>query len=280
MPLRVTDNGQLDPDSVEELSRDELRAWIRDRLHEEDTRVQDDPKQDVGQYYLVGAVYDDLDPEAQERVQDVLMSFLRRMKNEPGTWTGQPAHALLLLVMEIGDSDFAGPIRRMAEDEVALERDDEGLHARLLQALVELGEEMDAEFWERQLDHDTSRYATYAFAGLQRQNLYQALGTVLPAVDLEDDDLRATLYSELRGLLASEEHTHDHLRTVIDDIRSLLQEEAYELICTALPELDLPGPTQEEADRPGETDYRSPRAVLGQQGYDPAPESLGYAESA
>lgn len=280
MPLRVTDNGRLDPDSVEELSRAELRAWIRDRLHEEDTRVQDDPKQDVGQYYLVGAVYDDLDPETQERVRDVLMSFLRRVKNEPGTWTGQPAHALLLLVMEIGNSDFAGPIRRMAEDEVTLERDDEDLHARLLQALVELEEEMKAEFWEHQLEHDASRYSTYAFAGLQGQNLYQAFGTVLPEVDLEDEDLRATFYSELRGLLASEEHTRDHLRTVIDDMQGVLREETYELICTALPKLDLPDPAEDEEDRPGTTDYRSPRAVLGKQGYNPDPESLGYAEPA
>lgn len=280
MPLRVTDNGQLDPDSVDELSHDELRAWIRDRLHEEDTRVQDDPKQDIGQYYLVGTVYNDVSPETQKRIRDIMTAFLRQMKNEAGSWTGQPAHALLLLVMEIGDAEFFDPIRRIAEEEIALERGDEDLHARLLQALVELEEEIDAEFWERQLEHDASRYATYAFAAFQRQNLYQALGTVLPNVNLEDDDLRATFYSELRGLLALEQYDHDQLRTVIDDMQTTLPEKAYELICIALPELDLSNSTEEETDHSDETDYRSSRAVLGQQGYNPDSEPLDYTEPA
>lgn len=279
MPLRITDNGRLDPNSVDELSRDELRAWIRDRLHEEDTRVQDAPKQDVGQYYLLGNVYNDLPPDTQERVREILRDFLRQLKEGNEEWTGAPAHALLLLIMEIGDTEFAGPVRRMAENEGALEREDDALHARLLQTLVELEEEMGAAFWERQLEHDASRYGPHAFAGLQRQNLYQALGIVLPEIDLSDDDLRTTFYSVIRSLLASDRHSRDHLETVVSDLRAVLDEETYDLICTALPELDLPAPTDEE-DRPEGADYGSHRAVLGQQGYDTNPESLDYADPA
>lgn len=278
MPLRFNDNGRLDLSSVDELSRDELREWIRARLHSEDTRVPDDPKQDIGQYYLVGAIYDELQPETQESIRDILEEFLLQMKNGDEAWQGRPAHTLLLLVMEIGDPDFVKPVRRMAEQETVLERDepDEDLHARLLQTLLELGEEMDPEFWTDQLDLNASRYVIYAFAGLRTHSLYQALGIVPQELNLENDDLRSTFYSEIRGLLASEQYTQDRIQEVISDMREILQDEGiYELVCTALPELDLPDSAEQLGDDdPSAEAYRMSRSVLGQQGYEPRYEEL------
>lgn len=238
MPLRLNDNGRLDLSSVDELSREELREWIWAPLHDEDTRVPDDPKQDIGQYYLVGAIYDELQPETQERIRDILKEFLRQMKNGGEAWQGRPAHTLLLLVMEIGDPDLAGPVRRMAEDDRFFPENEE-LHARLLQTLIFLGEKMTPEFWEQQLKRNPSRFGVYAFAGLRMHSLEQALGLVLNEVDLEDEDLRTRLTTEIRGLLAIPQYTRDQIRETILKMREFIPEEGYALVRKALPELEL-----------------------------------------
>jgi hypothetical protein len=238
MDLELDDYGRLRPESVDALEPDELSVWIRDRLHDRDHRVPDAPKQDIGQYYLIGAIYDNLALSTQADVRRALKRFLLEMEREEGEWTGRPAHTLLLLTKAVGEDELAPPIRRMAEDERFLPEDEE-LHARLLQTLVFLGEKMTPEFWKSQLERNPSHFGVYAFAGLRMHSLPKALGFVLNKVSLNDEDLRTRLTTEIRGLLAAPGYTREQLREQILSSRDFIPEDGYALIRRALPELDL-----------------------------------------
>jgi len=265
MPLQLDEHGRLRPESVDELDPDELSAWIRDRLHDRDQCVPDSPKQDIGQYYLVGAIYDSLALSTQADVRRALKRFLLEMERDEDEWTGRPAHTLLLLTKEIGEDELAPPVRRMAEDERFLP-DDEELHARLLQTLVFLGEKMTPEFWEYQLERDPFRYGVYAFAGLRMHSLPNALGLVLNEVDLADEDLRPRLTTEIRGLLAAPGYTREELREKIVNSREFIPDEGHALVRRALPELDLPEMEEEEATEPDTSRLSKARRFLGPKG--------------
>jgi hypothetical protein len=231
--LQFREDGRLDVQSVNALGNDELRRWIRDRLHERDTRVPGSPKRDVGQYYLIGAIYEKLASSTKKAVRHILDQFLREMEKGHDDWTGRPAHSLLLLTKEIGEDDLAGPILRMAKQEQFLGgNEDEDLHARLLQTLTYLGVEATPDFWKRQLDLDASRFGIYAFSGMCLHSPYLVLGQVLPELNLEDDRLRAQLKLALPDLLDRDrEDLHDAIKTLD------LSEEERALIRDALPEL-------------------------------------------
>lgn len=238
MDLQLDDHGRSPPESVDALEPDELSVWIRDRLHDRDYRVSDAPKQDIGQYYLVGAIYDSLALSTQADVRRALKRFLLELERAEGEWAGRPAHTLLLLTKEVGEGELAPPIRRMAENERFLPEDEE-LHARLLQTLVFLGEKMTPEFWKAQVEQNPSRFGAYAFAGLRMHSLPNAFGFVLNKVDLDDEDLQTRLTTEIRGLLAAPGYTREQLREQILSSRDFIPEDGYALIRRALPELDL-----------------------------------------
>jgi len=280
MEIRLDEQRRPDLESVNTLDPDELSTWIRDRLHDRDQRVPDSPKQDIGQYYLVGAIYEDLALSTQAEVRRALKRFLREMERGDDEWTGRPAHTLLLLTKDVGEEELAPPVRRMAEDGRFFP-DNENLHARLLQTLIFLGEKMTPEFWEQQLERNPSRFGVYAFAGLRMHSLHKALGLVLNEVDLEEEDLRTRLTTEIRGLLASSQYTRDQIRETILNMREFAPPEGYRLLQRALPELELPEPAEQGENEDPDTDpYRASRAVLGQQGYEPRREELRPPEPA
>lgn len=280
MDLQLDEHARLLPKSVDALDPDELSTWIRDRLHDRDRRVPDSPKQNVGQYYLVGAIYDDLALSTQTDLRRALKRFLREMEQGEDEWTGRPAHTLLLLTKNVGEDELAPPVRRMAEDERFLP-DDEELHARLLQTLIFLGEKITLEFWERQLERNSSRFGVYVFAGLRMHSLHRALGLVLNEVNLDDDSLRTRLATEVRGLLAAPQYTRKQVREAILTVREFIPSEGYAVLRRALRELDLPDSAkQPEEEDPSIDPYRTSRAVLGQQGYEPHSEELCPPEPA
>lgn len=263
MEVRLDEHGRPDLESVNALDPDELSNWIRDRLHDRDQRVPDSPKQDIGQYYLVGAIYEDLALSTQADVRRALKQFLREMEREDDEWTGRPAHTLLLLTKDVGEEELAPPVRRIAEDDRFFP-DNEELHARLLQTLIFLGEKMIPEFWEQQLERNPSRFSVYAFAGLRMHSLEQALGLVLNEVDLDDEDLRTRLTTEIRGLLAAPQYTRDQIRESVLNMREFIPE-GYALVQQALPELDLDEVTEEEAET-DQTQFSEAQHFFGQQG--------------
>lgn len=264
MDLRLDEHGRLDVESVNELDPDELSTWIRDRLHNRDSLVPDSPKQDIGQYYLVGAIYEDLALSTQADVRRALNRFLRKMDQGDDEWTGRPAHTLLLLTKNIGEEELTPPVRRMAEDDRFFPEDEE-LHARLLQTLIFLGEKMTPEFWEQQLERNPSRFGVYAFAGLRMHSLPKALGCVLNEVDFDDEDFRTRLITEIRGLLAAPGYTREQLREKVLNCREFIPPDGYALIRRTLPELDLDDEGDEGTD--GDTSpFFEARQFFGQRG--------------
>jgi hypothetical protein len=252
MVPQTDEHGRIDLQSVEALSPNDLHDWIWARLHDEDTAVPGDPRMNVGQYHLVDQIYDDLLPETQAEVRRVLKRFLRQLEDDHPDWQGRPAHDLLLLVKDLNGDELADPIKRMARDEQFLEGDnpDFDLHARLLQALVFLGEKVTPAFWERQLELDAMRFGVNAFAGMRLHSLEQALGDALPRLDLEDEDLQTKLKTELRGPLASNRYSRDDLESIFGEMiaHGHLSGDAQALIREALPELEIEELDEDESE--------------------------------
>ncbi len=268
MVPQTDEHGRIDLQSVEDLPPNDLHDWIWARLHDEDTAVPGDPRMNVGQYHLIGQIYADLLPETQAEVRRILKRFLRQLEDDHPDWQGRPAHDLLLLVKDLDGDEFAGPIKRMARDEQFLDGDssDFDLHARLLQALVFLGEKVTPDFWDRQLDLDATRFGVNAFAGMRLHSLEQALGDVLPRLNLEDDDLRTKLKIELRGLLASNRYSRDDLEAIIGEMidPGPLSEDAQAVIREALPELEIEE-LEEDEPEPEESPYSKAQTFFGDE---------------
>ncbi len=278
MEIQLEENGRPNLQSVNEFAEadpDAFSRWIRNRLHDADTRVPDDPKQDIGQYYLIGALYSGLESSTQAEIRRALRRFLRKMQEEGDSWNEPAVHSLLLLIQNIEEKEVAEPVARMARQEHFLDsRPNKGLHARLLQTLNFLGKKMSLEFWKHQVDIDASRFGVYAFAGMRMHSLDQALGDILPVLPLEDETLRSTLGTEIRGLLMSEPYSHDELAEIVNDMKrhKHFSDEAFRLICEALPELNL------DAEPVEDSRFDHAREYLGQKN-ELESEQLAYAGS-
>lgn len=235
--LRTLPNGTLDVSSVDDLDPDDLRAWVWDRLHERDTQAPDDPKQNVGQGYLVGAIYPDLQAGTQAEVRRALDHFLREMETGDEEWDGRPGDALLRLTMQLREPGLLPSVRRMAERGQAADgkpfSDDRVF--RLAQVLAYLGDKMTVEFWHGLLDRDPAQFAVPAFSGMTRLSTEQALG-VLNRLDL-DAATERRLHTTVRGLLADADQTRDELRKTVDDLGGMLTPATVAFLKRTLPEL-------------------------------------------
>lgn len=276
--LRTNDDGTLNVRSVDELAPPDLNQWVWDRLHEVDTAAPDDPRQNVGQYYLVGAVYPVLAPTTQAELRRILRRFLVQMEAGEGDWQGGAGDALLLLVMKVDEPELAAPIRRMAERGVFLEGNapNEDRHARLVQALADLGEKVTPGFWKQQAQRDPDRYLASAFAGLRLHSVYQALG-LLCSVEELNEDRQVQLYPVLRGLLRRPGTTLDDLRVAIRDMETVLPPAAWTFVRETLSEV-WEGVDPASA-APNSDKLSKARARLALLGHDPEPASLVHSRA-
>ena len=281
--LRTNDDGTLDVRSVDELAPANLNQWVWDRLHEADLNAPNDPRQNVGQYYLVGAIYPVLAPATQAELRRILRRFLVQMEAEDYDWQGDAGDALLLLVMKVGEPELAAPIRRMAEREVLLDGDapNEDQHARLVQALADLGEKVTPDFWKQQVQRDPDRYLAVAFAGLRLYSVYQALG-LLCGVEALSEDLKVRVYPVLRGLLRRPGTTLDDLRAVICDMETVLSPAVWAFVRETLPEVwnEVRNGAEPATTAPASDRLSEARARLALLGHDPEPASLAYSQTA
>ncbi|MBM3239687.1 hypothetical protein FJZ31_25650 [Candidatus Poribacteria bacterium] len=55
--IKVTDIGEIDVKSIESLSYDELKEWIKCCLLGKDTQISDNFRQDNGPYYIIYLLY-------------------------------------------------------------------------------------------------------------------------------------------------------------------------------------------------------------------------------
>jgi hypothetical protein len=195
----------------------------------------------VGQYALIGRIFPRLDLETQHDVCQIILRCLLEMQAGEELWTGDAAHALLLTASNVGDDSFADPVFEMARQGRFRDRVDEGegvsLHSRVLQTLANLPGSRPPSFWKEELERAPDRHAGYAFAGIRKQSLQNALGIVLDTVDLHNPDSQDWLFAEIRGLLSDNSYTRRELKREITGVLEFLSPAACELIAEALPEL-------------------------------------------
>jgi len=169
--IKVSETGEVDIKSIEDLSYDELKEWIELRLHDKDTQIPSDFRQGDTPYYIISLLYPKLERHVREDIDRIVREFVRDMARNPDTvWKGEAGHQLLLLVNSIRAEETLGFLLEMAEscvffveDVPSLEKD---LHFRVLQTLVSLGYRASSEFWFKQYDLAPERYAKIVFNGL------------------------------------------------------------------------------------------------------------------
>jgi len=169
--IKVSETGEVDLTSIEELSHDELKEWIELRLHGKDTQIPSDFRQGDTPYYIISLLYPKLNRHVREDIDGIVRAFVKDMARNPETmWTGEAAHQLLLLTNSIRLDETIGLLLEMAKsrnffvkDAPSLEKDQ---HFRLLQTLVSFGYRASDEFWLEQYHLAPERYAKIVFNGL------------------------------------------------------------------------------------------------------------------
>jgi len=169
--IRVSDTGEVDIKSIEDLSYDELKAWIELRLHGKDTQIPTDFRQGDTPYYIISLFYPKFSRFLREDIHRIVGEFIRDMARTPDTiWKGEAGHQLLLLANSISAKETIGLLLEMAksckffvEDSPSLVEDQ---HFRVLQTLVSLGYRTSSEFWSEQYSLAPERYAKIVFNGL------------------------------------------------------------------------------------------------------------------
>jgi hypothetical protein len=169
--IEVTETGEVNLESIERLSRDELQEWIGECLRGEDVQVPIDFREGDRYYDLIELLYPRLKRSVREDIQSIVLENLEDLARNPESpWRGEAGDELLLLAQSLcGDEIFdllvemAISQRLFAADEAAAVID---LHYRVLQTLVALGYRGAPEFWRAQARLRPDRYAGVTFSGL------------------------------------------------------------------------------------------------------------------
>jgi len=169
--INVSETGEIALASIEDLSYDELKEWIKLRLHGKDTQIPIDFRQGDTPYYIISLLYPKFNRYVREDIDGIVCELVRDMTRNPDTvWKGEAGHQLLLLANSIRAEGATGSLLEMAkshkffvEDVPSLEED---LHFRVLQTLVSLSYRASYEFWLEQYHLVPERYAKIVFNGL------------------------------------------------------------------------------------------------------------------
>jgi hypothetical protein len=169
---QVDDRGRIDPRSVDVMSHDDLRRWIRDRLRGRDSICADAERSDDMPQYLLKVLYPQLDRSTREDFQGIVLSFLASLTLDPDSeWLGEPGSRLLLLldpvlVQSPQRAEAVNLLRRIAQSPRFAAGPFPNLHFRALQALVGLRHRADHKFWDRQFRLGGDAYAPVVLEGL------------------------------------------------------------------------------------------------------------------
>jgi len=166
--IKVSETGEVDIKSIEDLSYDELKSWIALRLHDKDTQIPSDFRQGDTPYYIISQLYPKLSRHLREDIHRIAREFVRDMaRNSETIWRAEAGHQFLLLVNSIHSEetpdfllDMAGDRMFFVADVPSLEKD---LHLRVLQTLVSLRCRLSPEFWLEQYHLAPERYAKSVF---------------------------------------------------------------------------------------------------------------------
>jgi len=204
---QVDEYGSLDLRSVEELPTNDLRAWIRERLHGRDLASSGDGRGDDMPHYLLALLYPKLDRPVREDVQGIVLEFLRELASGSEDWLGRPGAELLMLVEPVlgesrGREDAVDLLRTIADPRRFDTNAEPDLHFRTLQSLIALKHRAPHEFWQQQFREAGDRYSPVVVEGLalvSAASLFNWL-TSVPWTDALEDAVVGFLPSLLKDL--------------------------------------------------------------------------------
>jgi len=240
--FKVSETGEVDITSIEDLSYDELKTWIALRLHDKDTQIPSDFRQGDTPYYIISLLYTKFSRHLREDIHRIVREFVRDMARNPDTiWVGEAGHQLLLLINSIRAEETRGFLLEMAESRRFFVKGApslaEDLHFRVLQTLVALGYRARPEFWlDKQYPLAPERYAEVVFDGLALISLEQAMRftAALNSVEKVEDILLTSFPSLLNdwGIARIVPLVEEYLLKMKPDIRSAVQDFFAEEGCT------------------------------------------------
>lgn len=178
--IKVSETGEVDIKSIEDLSYGELKEWIKFRLLGKDTQIPDNFRQDNAPYYIIYLLYPKFERYVREDINRIVLEFVKDMaRNQNSIWQGESGDQLLLLIQSIRSENAIDLLLEMAESRrffvANASSSEEDLHYRVLQTLVALEKRISIAFWLEQFDLAPERYAGVVFDGLTLVSLKQAI---------------------------------------------------------------------------------------------------------
>lgn len=168
----INKRGEVDPKSVERLTRDELALWIKERLRREDWSVPGGGHESEMPHYLLALLYSKLERLTREDFQNIIIELLEDLAHNPSSeLLGQPGHELIMLtdpvLIQSSRREDAIDLLREIANSKRLGRDAwPNLHLRALQGLVALRYRTAVDFWQQQFLRQDTRYAPVILEGL------------------------------------------------------------------------------------------------------------------
>lgn len=168
----VNKQGEVDPKSVDQLSRDDLEHWIRARLQRKDLIVPGGAHGNEMPHYLLALLYPQLERQTQKEFQDIVIGVLKDLANDPESdWSGEPGHECIMLA----DPVLIQSPRREEAVDLLLDIVNAlwsklgpwpNLHFRALQGLIALRHRNTIDFWREQIQVGDLRYSPVVLEGL------------------------------------------------------------------------------------------------------------------
>jgi hypothetical protein len=164
---RTDQSGSVDLSSFAELSYEELRAWVRDRLHGRDLALG--AGHDDLPHFLIATVYPNLNRSTRRDLQAAVIEFVGDLAHNPPTeWSGESGSELLMLADPVLlDADnreqIVDDFRKIADSRGG---DKPDLRFRALQALITLRHRANQQYWQHQYEMGGQAYLPVVLEGL------------------------------------------------------------------------------------------------------------------
>ena len=114
--IKITETGEVDIKSIESLSYDELKKWIKHRLLGKDTQIPSDFRQGDSPYYIIYLLYPKLERYVREDIHRIVLEFIKDMtRNQNSIWKEEVGHQLLLLAQSVQSEETIDFLMEMAE---------------------------------------------------------------------------------------------------------------------------------------------------------------------
>jgi amino acid adenylation domain-containing protein len=168
----INERGEVDPKSVERLTRDELALWMKERLRRQDWSVPGGGHESEMPHYLLALLYSKLDRFTREDFQNIIIELLEDLARNPSSeLLGEPGHELIMLtdpvlIQSPRREDAIDLLREIANSKRLRSEAWPNLHLRALQGLVALRYRTGVDFWEQQFLRQDTRYAPVILEGL------------------------------------------------------------------------------------------------------------------